>query len=176
MNDFAVTRLRPMAPGILLALLAVAFGFGMGAAFGANEHGLKSGLRASGQAVLESAYGGDEAAMNGVVNKSWSYYKRAHLHANALGTTALAAILLLALIGTPGLIERGAAVALGAGALLYGVFWMLAGTLAPGMGGTGAAKEALKIVAVPGAGLCLIGLALTLYVVVTRVVLAKDEG
>ena len=176
MNDLASKRLRPLAPGILLALLAVAFGFGMGAAFGAKEDALKGGLKARGEAVLESVYAGDAAAMSKVVGKSWSYYKRAHLHANALGTTALASILLLALLGTPGLVERIAAAALGAGSLLYGVFWLLAGMTAPGMGSTGAAKEALSYVALPGAGLCMIGLALTLFAVTNRLLLAKEEG
>jgi hypothetical protein len=166
MND----QLRPLAPGILLALLAIALGFGLGATFGAAEDWLKAGLRASGEAVLESIYGGDEVQMTKVVDKSWVYFKRAHLHANALGTTALSCCLLLGLLGRPGRVERIAATALGAGALLYGLFWLLAGQAAPGLGSTGAAKESLQFIAVPGAGLCLIGLALTLYATVRRLV------
>ena len=54
MQDFATERLGPLAPGLLLALLAVLFGFGMGAAFGAVEDSLKEGLQARGEAVLES--------------------------------------------------------------------------------------------------------------------------
>lgn len=162
MSDSIQERLRPLKPGIILALLAIAFGFGLGAAFGAVEDSLKGGLKASGEAALESKYGGDADAMKKVVSKSWTYYKRAHLHANALGTTAVACIALLAMLGTPGMIDRIAALSLGAGALLYGVFWLLAGNMAPGMGGTGAAKEALRIVAIPGSGLCIVGLLLTL--------------
>jgi len=167
-------RLRPLTGGILLALLAVAFGFGLGGAFGAVEDLLKDGLAASGAAVLDSAYGGDEAAMKKVVSKSWTYYKRAHLHANALGTAALACILLLAALGTPGIIDKIAAWSFGAGALLYGFFWLLAGSLAPGMGGTGAAKEALQLIAIPGSGLCIVGLLLTIVQVVRRGLLSSD--
>ena len=174
MNDFASQRLRPLAPGLLLALLAIAFGFGMGAAFGAAEDSMKQGLAASGQAALESAYGGDEAAMKKVVAKSWSYYKRAHLHGGVLGTTALASILLLAAIGRPGRLEQVGALSFGAGALLYGLFWLLAGMRAPGMGSTGAAKESLGFLAIPGSALCMIGLGITLYLVVTKVMLAQD--
>jgi hypothetical protein len=166
LNEFARERLRPLAPGIVLGLLAIALGFGMGAAFGVSEDSLKAGLATSGEAVLDSAYGGDRDAMTKVVKKSWQYYKRAHLHANALGTTAIACTLLLALLGTPGWRERIAAGALGGGALLYGTFWLLAGSMAPGLGGTGAAKEALSFVAIPGSGLCMIGLALTIWSVV----------
>lgn len=175
MSDVTAERLRPLAPGLLLALLAVLFGFGMGGAFGAAEDSLKDGLRASGEAVLDSAYGGDEVAMSKVVGKSWSYYKRAHLHANALGTTALASILLLALVGKPGRLEQIGAIAFGAGSLLYGVYWLLAGMRAPGMGSTGAAKESLGFVAIPGSSLCMIGLFITIYVLVTKVMLKKPE-
>ena len=172
MNGFATERLRPLAPGILLALLAVAFGFAMGAAFGAAEDALKDGLAERGRAVLDTAYGGDEAGMNQVVKKSWSYYKRAHLHANALGTTALAAILLIAALGRPGMLEKVGAAAFGAGSLLYGVYWLLAGMRAPGMGSTGAAKESLAFIAIPGSSLCMIGLGITLYLVVSRLMLS----
>lgn len=175
MNDFASERLRPLAPGILLALLAVAFGFGMGAAFGAAEDSLKGGLQASGEAVLESAYGGDEAAMTKVVKKSWTYYKRAHLHANALGTTALAVIAVIAMLGRPGRLEQVGAISIGAGSLLYGVFWLFAGMRAPGMGSTGAAKESLGFIAIPGSSLCVIGLGITIYLVVTRLMVSKSE-
>jgi len=174
-DDFATERLRPLALGLLLALLAVAFGFGMGGAFGAAEDSLKGGLAASGEAVLESVYGGDEAAMKKVVSKSWTYYKRAHLHANALGTTAIAVIAVLAMLGRPGRLEQVAAIAIGAGSLLYGVYWLLAGMRAPGMGSTGAAKESLAFIAIPGSSLCVIGLGITIYLVVTRLFVARED-
>ena len=174
MNDFAKQRLRPLTPGILLALLTLCFGFGLGAAFGAAEDGMKAGLAADGRAALESAYGGDEQKMNAVLKKSWVYYKRAHLHANGLGTGALACGLLLALLGAPRIVERGAAAALGAGALLYSVFWLLAGGAAPSLGSTGAAKEYWSIVAIPGSGLCLLGLLGTLYSAVDRLLLGRE--
>lgn len=175
MDPFTNDRLKPLAPGLLLGLLAIAFGFGMGAAFGAAEDSLKAGLSASGEAALEVAYRGDREAMNAVVKKSWQYYKRAHLHANALGTTAVACSVLLALLGTPGWRERAGAGALGAGALIYGVFWWLAGSMAPGLGSTGAAKEALSFVAIPGSGLCLIGLGLTLWSLIARTWMAPRQ-
>ena len=159
MNDFAKTRLRPLAPGILLALLAVTFGFGMGAAFGAAEDALKGILKARAEVVLDSVYGGDAETADPVLSKSWTYFQRAHLHANALGTGALGACILLALLGTPGRLARLSAGCFGAGALLYGVYWLLAGLAAPGLGSTGAAKESLAWIGLPGSGLCVLGLA-----------------
>ncbi len=43
MSDLS-DRIRPLTPGIALALLAIALGFGMGGAFGAAEDALKAGL------------------------------------------------------------------------------------------------------------------------------------
>jgi len=109
MDGFLRERLRPLAPGLVLALLTLCFGFGLGGAFGAVEDSLKEGLSSRGEAVLDTAYGGDRARMDAVVEKSWVYYKRAHLHANGLGTSALACILLLSLLGRPGTLERAGA-------------------------------------------------------------------
>lgn len=169
MNDFARARLRPLAPGILLSMLAIAFGFSIGIAFGAAEDAMRAHLSGSANAVLESAYGGDADAAAAVTSKSWTYFKRAHLHANALGTSALVASLLLALLGPPGRLERGSSLLFGAGALAYGVFWLLAGLRAPGLGGTGAAKEALAWLAIPGSGACVLGLVGTAVCFVRRV-------
>ncbi len=166
----AVPAIRPLLPGAILALLAILFGFGLGAAFGAAEDSVKGRLRASADAVFDTVYAGDAQKRDAVVKKSWSYMKRAHLHGGAVGATALAAILLLASIGNPGLLERGVAIAFGAGALLYGLFWMLAAFKAPTLGSTGAAKEALGFIAIPGAGLCLLGVLGTLLAAIRALI------
>ncbi len=161
-NDFARERLRQLASGIGLALASIAFGFGLGVAFGAVEDDLKEHLHASAQAVLESVYAGDEAQARSVVGKSWTYFKRAHLHANGLGTAALAASLLLALPGPPGVLARLSSFGLGAGALFYSAYWLFAGLMAPELGSTSAAKESLTWLAIPSSGACVAGLAGTL--------------
>jgi hypothetical protein len=94
--------------------------------------------------------------------------KRAHLHGGAIGAAALAAIVLLGLFGSTGLLERGSAAAFGAGSLLYSGFWLAAGLAAPSLGSTGEAKEALGFLAIPGAGLCLLGIAGTLLSVLRQ--------
>ena len=98
-------------------------------------------------------------AMKKVVAKSWVYFKRAHLHANGLGTSSLLMVLLVAaLTNTADVWRIFTAGALGLGGLLYSSYWLLAGLRAPSMGSTGAAKESLDWIAIPGAGLCIIGL------------------
>lgn len=155
--------LRDMRLGLLLAFLGTLFGFGMGGVFGAFEEPMKAGLRADAEAVLTTTYAGDAAKMKEVLDKSWAYMKRAHLHGGAIGAAALAAILAMALVGGgPALLRKLAAIGLGIGSLGYPIFWLLAGDRAPGMGSTGAAKESLEWLAVPTSGLALLGLVLSL--------------
>jgi hypothetical protein len=152
-------RLRPVpktvAAGACLALLAILFGFVLGGAFGAVEDRIKGRLEASGSAVVETVYKGDAAAKDAVVKKSWSYLTRAHLHGGAIGTAALASIGALILLTPLGLPAQLSALAFGAGALLYAAFWLIAGFIAPGM--EHGAAESLAFIAIPGAGLCLLG-------------------
>jgi len=155
-----------MIVGLLLALLGILFGFVLGGVFGAAEDSLKGYLQAQGEAALTSAYGGDEAAMEAVVTKSWSYFKRAHMHGGAIGTSSVALILMLILLCRPGKLASTAAIASGLGAVVYPVFWLWAGAIAPGMGSTGAAKEALEFIAIPGAAACLSGAILSLVCLV----------
>ena len=161
---------RTLLVGWVLALSAILYGQGLGIAFGAFEDSIKDGLANSAAEVLETVYDGDEAAANQVVSKSWTYYKRAHLHANAMGTTAAVLVLLLTMLGGPTRPRQLLAAALGAGALGYGLFWMLAANRAPGMGGTGAAKETLEWLALPSAGLTVLGTVGTLVFLVWRAV------
>ena len=167
--DFARERLRPLAPGILLAFASIAFGFGLGIAFGAAEHDLKDHLHANAQAVLESADAGDESQGRSVVGKSWTYFKRAHLHANSLGTTALVASLLLSLLGPPGVLARLSSFGLGAGALFYAAYWLFAGLMAPELGSTSAAKDSLAWLAIPSSGACVAGLLGTLICLIRAI-------
>ena len=168
-------HLKPLAPGVLLAVLSIAFGFILGGAFGAAEDSIKGHLAAEADAVLESVYAGDSAKRDAVVSKSWTYLKRAHLHGGAIGAAALASIALLAMLGAPGWTERIAAWSFGAGSILYASFWLAAGLAAPAAGSTGAAKESLQFLAIPGAGLCLLGILGTLVSVVGRLMLGRRE-
>jgi len=168
-NPFA-PNLKPLAPGIVLALLSIAFGFVLGGSFGVAEDTIKGYLLSSADAGFDTVYQGDASRRDAVVAKSWSYMKRAHLHGGAIGTAALASILLLVLFGQAGLLERIAAVAFGAGSLLYSTFWLVAGLTAPTVGSTGEAKEMLSFLAIPGAGLCLLGIGGTLFSVLKQLI------
>ena len=148
--------------GIVLALLTLVYGFGLGGAFGAFEDNIKGSLEASATAVKDTVYQGDEAAMNKITGKSWIYMKRAHLHANGLGTAALAIIFVLAGTRASSRVRGVISAALGIGALGYASFWMFAAITAPALGSTHDAKEALNWLAIPSAGLLILGLIATL--------------
>jgi hypothetical protein len=151
--------LRPALPGLLLSVITLLFGFGLGIVFGLNEEMIKSRLSASAVEVQATVYQGDDAAMKAVLDKSWTYMQRAHLHAGALGTSAVVLTLLVVLLGSSPRVTRAVCLALGAGSLGYSVFWLWAGFRAPGLGGTGPAKESLKWLAMPSSGLIVVGTA-----------------
>lgn len=167
---------KPVAAGACLALASILFGFVLGGAFGAVEGPILRHLDDSGTAVLETVYKGDVAAKDAVVRKSWSYLKRAHLHGGAIGTAALASILALVLLCPLGKPAQSSAVAFGAGALLYSLFWLTAGFMAPGLGSTDAAKETLSFMAIPGAGLSILGVCGTIVCVVKSCFLKSNEA
>lgn len=170
-------RLRQSRLGVSLAVATILLGFSMGGAFGAFEEPLKAGLGARAQAVSDSVYGGDAAQMKSVVDKSWAYYHRAHLHSGAIGGVALGLMMLLALLRRPSAASRRAvSLALGLGGLGYSLFWVLAARAAPGLGSTGAAKESLKWLAVPSAGLLLVGLCSVLALTLFELFAPVDPG
>lgn len=144
--------MRWVTPGLAAAILTLLFGFVLGAVFGLNEDAIKSRLNASATAVAASAYNGDAVAQKAVVDKSWAYMQRAHLHAGGLGTVAITLSLIMVFLGTGHVMARVLSVALGVGSLGYSVFWMWAGFRAPGLGSTGAAKESLAWLAIPSSG------------------------
>ena len=163
MTEGPLERLKEMKIGVFFALLSLLYGFGLGGVFGVAEDSIKGHFEREAQAVFATAYGSDPVKMDKVTSKSWIYFKRAHLHANGLGTAALAMILLLSGIAAVGRLEKLTAGLLGFGALGYASFWMFAGLAAPGLGSTGAAKEALQWLAVPTSGACIVGLILVLF-------------
>ena len=94
--------------------------------------------------------------------------QRSHLHAGALGTTAVALSMIIVLLGVRPLVARTVSIAAGAGALGYSLFWVWAGSRAPGLGSTGAAKESLAWLAIPSSGLVVAATVAVLVLIVAR--------
>lgn len=166
-------NLKSVKWGVILSLLTLLFGFSLGGTFGAAEDNLKDNLKESAQAVMQSVYQNNQAAADKIIAKSWVYYKRAHLHANGLGTTSLIISLLLSFFMFKSTLRKAASTLFGLGALGYSIFWLLAGYTAPGLGSTHAAKEALSWLAFPSSMFCFAGLLLTIFVVIDQLFLAK---
>ncbi len=76
----------------------------------------------------------------------------------------LASIVALVVLGRKGWLTNLSGLAFGIGSLAYPIFWWLAADLAPRLGSTSAAKNALEWIAVPGAGLTIAGLLGTILV------------
>lgn len=165
--------LRVVKWGALFSLLTLLFGFGLGMTFGAAEHEIKESLHSSATNVLSNIYNNDTNKLDSVVAKSWVYFKRAHLHANGLGTTSLVICLLLSGLIKNITLRSFSAFLLGLGGFLYSLFWLLSGIQAPSLGSTGAAKEALNYIAIPGASFCLIGLLIALYLTIDELFVSK---
>lgn len=155
-QDSASDLVRAVVPGLLLATLTLLLGFGLGVVFGLNEEAITSRLAASAAAAPAAVYHGDAALVKTVLTKSWAYMQRSHLHAGALGTTAVALSLIVVLLRITPALARGVSLAAGAGGLGYSLFWVWAGSRAPGLGSTDAAKESLAWLAMPSSGLVVV--------------------
>ena len=113
--------------------------------------------------------------MKKVTDKSWVYFKRAHLHANGLGTASLVLIVLVSFLPISNKVKSINAIFLGVGSLGYALFWMLAGLKAPAMGSTGLAKESLAWLALPSSGLCIIGLIMIVASVIISLFVKSEK-
>jgi hypothetical protein len=162
--------LHPVRFGLILSVFSIFLGFTLGGLFGINEDAMKARLKASAEAVREQAYKGDGEAIKKTLDKSWVYVQRSHLHYGAIGTAALALCLLLAFLDIRTSLKKAASILLGLGAVGYGTFWLLAAFKAPGLGGTGAAKESLQWLGMPSAAMCLIGVAMVLGCLIGNVI------
>jgi multisubunit Na+/H+ antiporter MnhB subunit len=164
------SRLSIMGVGLCLAIITVLYGQFMGLTFGLNEDAIKGQLSSSAAAVRETVYKGNDAKITATVDKSWVYMQRAHLHAGSLGTTAIALIAVLTFARIPKRVAFLLSAMLGAGGLGYSIYWMWAGFIAPGLGGTGAAKEALRLLAMPSSGMFVVASVAALVAVVLTIV------
>lgn len=138
--------------GILISMVAILFGGSLGLSFGCCEDSVKGYLNAEADAVSMEKYEGKQDKKNKVVKKAWVYMKRAHLHSQTMGVIAIAFSMLVAWLNYPPKIQLGVSLLSGLGSLGYGVFWLLSAVLAPGMGSTHAAKEAVGLIAQASGG------------------------
>ena len=174
MDDFKA-NLKTSAFGLIFAILTLLFGQGLGIVFGVNEDGIKQRLNTSAVEVKDTVYNSDETLIKPVLDKSWTYMKRAHLHSGGMGTTAVTLIILLCLVSSSQKVLVLNSLALGFGGFGYSLFWMWAGFRAPSLGGTSAAKESLNWLAVPSSGMFVFATLVVLIVTLSFVFQKKPN-
>ncbi|MEK9630079.1 MAG: hypothetical protein VW455_13800 [Nitrospinota bacterium] len=160
--------------GLALAMIAILFGGLMGLGFGCCEDSFKDTFKENAAAVLAEKYKGDQSLADKVSKKAWVYMKRAHLHSQTMGVISIVFSLVAAGLVFPARLQTGISILGGLGSLGYGFFWLLAGYLAPGMGSTHAAKEAIGLLAQASAGSFYIA-AILLFVTLGYRVFIKKE-
>ena len=138
--------------GVLVAMIAILFGGVMGLSFGCCEDTIKGVFKVDAEDALSEVYQSDQAKAEKVIKKSWVYMKRAHLHSQTMGVISIAFSLLVAWLNFPVFAQLVVSLLSSLGSLGYGVFWLVAGFLAPGMGSTGAAKESVALIAQASGG------------------------
>ena len=133
-------------------MTAILFGGVMGLSFGCCEDTIKEIFKVGADEALSGVYQGDQAKADRVIKKSWVYMKRAHLHSQTMGVISIAFSLLVAWLNFPARAQLAVSLLSGLGSLGYGVFWLVSGFLAPGMGSTGAAKDSVALIAQASGG------------------------
>ena len=145
--DFKHIRL-----GLAFAMLAILFGGLMGLGFGCCEDSFKNKFKEDATFVLKEKYNGDQNKADKVSAKSWVYMKRAHLHSQTMGVISIVLSLIAVGLAFPPLFQTYISLMSGLGSIGYGLFWLLAGFLAPSVGSTGIAKETVGLVGQISAG------------------------
>lgn len=160
--------------GVLISMAAILFGGSLGLSFGCCEKDIKDTLNAKAEAVFMEKYEMKKDKKDKVTKKAWIYLKRAHLHSQTMGVIAITFSLLAAWLNFHPKIQLGVSLLGGLGSLGYGVFWLGAAALAPGMGSIRAAKEAMGLVAQVSGGSFFIA-AVTVFVVLACRMFARRE-
>ena len=177
MNTNAIiSNMRAASLGLALAVITVLFGQGMGIVFGLNEDTIKGRLRESATTARDTVYKADDAAIKAVLDKSWVYMQRAHLHAGGMGTSAVVLIMLVGLLEISRRMVAAIGIGLGAGGLGYSPYWMWAGFRAPAVGGTNAAKESLAWLAIPSSGAFVLATIAVLIVLLVRLTALRRDN
>ncbi len=166
-------RIKPVAIGLLFALLSLFCGMLHGMAFGAFEESIETSLR--NVAKASPTLSKSKKKVKRAVHSGWKYLKRAHEHFMGLGTAGLALIIFIAISPAKDLVKTAVSTITGAGMFLYPLFWTLTGIKTAEVGAH-RAKESLELLAQAGAGLSFIGLLGTIFIAITWIKSEKIDA
>ncbi|HZW07059.1 MAG TPA: hypothetical protein VFF65_08035, partial [Phycisphaerales bacterium] len=148
--------LRALWLGLLLSMGTLLGGFGLGVVFGAFEQPLRAELTGLATESIAADPGAPSYSAESRVEKAWTFLRRSHLHANGMATTSLILIGLTPMLGAARRTQRVISSLLGMGSAGYAAFLVVAAFRTPVMGDPVIAKESLKWLAMPAAGVYII--------------------
>jgi len=148
--------LRSLWFGLLLSMATLLGGFGLGVVFGAFEQPLRAELAELATESIAADPGLTSSSPETRVEKAWTFLRRSHLHANGMATTSLILIGLTPLLGAARRTQRAIASLLGLGSAGYAAFLVAAAFRTPVTGDPVMAKESLRWLAMPAAGVYII--------------------
>ena len=125
---------------------------------GGAEEPLRQYWQAGAQQVLPTVYNNDVQKIAPVIERAWRSLIRAHLHAGAIGTAAVALIYVLSRLNVTERYKQTNAIFLGFGAMGYSFSWLYAAFKVPLVGNMAVAKESIHYLAVLSVGMLLVGL------------------
>ncbi|MBL8760203.1 MAG: hypothetical protein JNL50_02785, partial [Phycisphaerae bacterium] len=156
MNEYSI-GLRRVWLGLVLSIVTTIYGFVGGAVLGLEDGAIRGALAAR---VPEASRGERDA----LVDRSWTFLRRSHLHASGMGTAAIALISLVPVIAArqPRWLGAGMSLGMGAGGAGYAAALIVAAVRTPPLASAALAKESAKLIAIPAAGAYMGGAALLL--------------
>lgn len=151
---------------VFISVFVIFTGFILGGIYGSYEDAIKEHFYKKALTVSESVYNNNQEIMKVVAEKSWEYMKHAHTHAVGLGPATLILILVLSFFKVNGTLKFMSSMLMSLGAVAYPLYWMLLAFKFPLTGNEELAKESLSCIAVPGAGIILIGVFLFMIIII----------
>ncbi len=150
------SQLKPVALGLVFAILTICFGEAIGMSVGVAEHSIEGWIS---QQITDHPNNPDllTKSPEQIEKKSFRYVLRGHFHGTGIGAMSVGLILALGLSWVSARWKMVFSLGVGIGGLLYPVCWLVAGLLMPSIGKT-AAKATVDPIVFPAIGMQLMSM------------------
>ncbi len=160
---------QPVLIGLILGVLTIILAEMGGVAFGKFEDNIRDMLKAKASVVQDQ----EQATEN--VRDAWGELKRAHSHAEGLGTIIVAVVAVIAFTKLVPMAKTLLATGIGLGGLLYPVSIVLEALRIPAIGEE-AARDSVELLVIFSVGLLMLCLGLTLLYLIYALFMKDKAG